>query len=212
MWLRISVVTLRLFRLLARRLVLRWSVSGALPSCGCSPQASDPDLLDDLTSNNISVSDRCARFFLLVGSSRLDQLGFSPPCSFRDSDWEAVPDVPGVYVVFDGDEVVYIGMAGRNGKGSLRRRLADHASGQVVNMFVQYLLFDRILPLPEPPRSPSEAKARSRAYILQNCAFRFLPVNNRLGALRMERQLKRDLQPTFNRTAQSTATNVVTVA
>lgn len=147
---------------------------------------------------------RCAKFFILVGVLRLDHLGFSPRCTFRNSNWGDVPDVPGVYVIFDGDEAVYVGMAGRNGKGSLRRRLADHSSGQVVNMFVQYLLFDRILPLSEAPRSPSEAKRRCQAYILQKCAFRFLTVNDRLEALRVERQLRGDLQPTFNRTTQST--------
>jgi hypothetical protein len=34
-----------------------------------------------------------------------------------------------VYVIHDLDEVVYVGMAGRNGKGTLRNRLRDHASG-----------------------------------------------------------------------------------
>ena len=110
-------------------------------------------------------------------------------------------DVPGVYVIFDRDEVVYVGMAGRNGKGSLRRRLRDHSTGQVVNMFAQYLLFDRILPLPNPPRSPSEAKIRCRAHIRQNCEFQFLALNDKRRALRIENQLKKELQPSFNRTA-----------
>ena len=108
--------------------------------------------------------------------------------------------MPGVYVIFDGDEVIYVGMAGRNGKGSLRRRLRDHSSGQVVNMFAQYLLFDRILTSPDPPRSPSEAKVRCRTHIRQNCEFRFLALIDKLEALQIENQLKRRLQPTFNRT------------
>ena len=94
--------------------------------------------------------------------------------------------------------MIYVGMAGRNGKGSLRRRLVDHSSGQVVNMFAQYLLFDRILSLPAPPRSPSEAKGRCRSYIHDNCGFRFLAVNGKSDAFGIERRLKRELRPTFN--------------
>ena len=96
--------------------------------------------------------------------STLDLIGLGPRHSFASSDWTAIPDVPGVYVIFDRDEVVYVGMAGRNGKGSLRRRLRDHSSGQVVNMFALYLLFDGIPPLPNPPRSLTEAKVRCRTH------------------------------------------------
>ena len=46
--------------------------------------------------------------------------------------WADVPDEPGVYVIYDLDEVVYVGMAGRNGHGSLQRRLRDHASVSLV--------------------------------------------------------------------------------
>lgn len=63
---------------------------------------------------------------------------------FRKADWIVVPDKPGVYVIYDQDEVIYVGMAGRNGKGSLRRRLRDHSTGQVVNMFAQYLFLARV--------------------------------------------------------------------
>ncbi|MBW2532860.1 MAG: hypothetical protein JRI55_15310, partial [Deltaproteobacteria bacterium] len=64
---------------------------------------------------------------------------FSDRIAFRDVNWSLVPAEPGVYVIYDGEEVVYVGMSGRNGKGSLRNRLRDHASGQIVNMFAQYL-------------------------------------------------------------------------
>ena len=131
----------------------------------------------------------------------LDMLGFSPHYPFAMPDWNAVPDVPGVYVIFDENELIYVGMAGRSGKGSLRRRLRDHSSGQVVNMFVQYLLFDRILFTAEPPKSPSEAKTRCRAYIRENCGFRFLAARNRLEAVQIENRMKEELQPTFNPTA-----------
>ena len=64
--------------------------------------------------------------------------------SFRDANWAAIPNEPGVYVIWDGDEVVYVGMSGRNGKGGLRNRLRDHSSGQIVNMFAQYLFLARV--------------------------------------------------------------------
>ena len=130
----------------------------------------------------------------------LDRLGFSPRHAFATQNWRAVPDTLGVYVILDGEEAIYVGMAGRSGKGSLRRRLRDHSSGQIVNMFVQYLLFDRILYTADSPRSPSEAKVRCRAYIRQKCEFRFVAVHDKMEAFRVENQLKRELQPTFNRT------------
>lgn len=132
--------------------------------------------------------------------SILDRLGFSPRHSFANRNWRTVPDIPGVYVILDGSEAIYVGMAGRNGKGSLRRRLRDHSSGQIVNMFVLYLLFDRILYTADSPRSPNEAKIRCRAYICHECEFRFLAVQDKTEVFRLENQLKRELQPTFNQT------------
>lgn len=63
--------------------------------------------------------------------------------AFSEADWEALPDAPGVYVIYDIDEVIHVGMAGRDGAGSLRKRLKDHSTGQVVSMFAQYLFLDR---------------------------------------------------------------------
>lgn len=61
----------------------------------------------------------------------------------------------------DGEEVLYVGMAGRDGKGSLRRRLRDHSSGQIVNMFAQYLFLGRVQFLGlEPLRHPPLPKRR----------------------------------------------------
>ena len=38
---------------------------------------------------------------------------------FSDVDWAAVPDAAGAYVIYDGDEVLYVGMAG--GDSATRR-------------------------------------------------------------------------------------------
>jgi len=39
--------------------------------------------------------------------------GFSPLQRFASPDWNSVPDAPGVYVIYDRGEVLYVGMAGR---------------------------------------------------------------------------------------------------
>lgn len=130
--------------------------------------------------------------------SFLDAAGFGPAVSMGAADWLAVPDTPDVYVIFDRDEVIYVGMAGRDGNGSLRRRLRDHASGQVVNMFAQYLLFDRILDPADLPRSPQEAGRRCRAHIHQHCQARVLPSKDAAEARLVEGRLRTELQPTFN--------------
>lgn len=76
---------------------------------------------------------------------KLDPLGFSPLHSFSVADLETVPDTTGVYAICDGDEVVFVGMAGRNRRGSLRWQLLSHMSGQGIDLFTQHVLFGRIL-------------------------------------------------------------------
>ena len=114
------------------------------------------------------------------------------------TDWTAVPDTPGVYVIFDRAEVIYVGMAGRNGKGSLRKRLRDHSTGQVVNMFAQYMLFNRLLDPADLPRTPQAAGRRCRAYIQEHCTARALPSEDAAAARVIEIQLRAQLAPTFN--------------
>lgn len=72
----------------------------------------------------------------------------SEQIAFAPVRWTDVPDEPGVYVIYEGEEVLYVGMAGRNGRGSLRNRLRDHCSGQIVNMFAQYLFLARVQFIP----------------------------------------------------------------
>jgi hypothetical protein len=128
----------------------------------------------------------------------LDQLGFARAFALGQPDWSVVPDTPGVYVIFEGTEIIYIGMAGRDQKGSLRRRLRDHASGQIVNMFAQYLLFARILKGSDPPRTPREATIRCRTWIRSYCSVRVLPITDKVEARRVEGELRANLKPAFN--------------
>jgi excinuclease UvrABC nuclease subunit len=55
--------------------------------------------------------------------------GFSDLIRLDRVDWKTVPDQPGVYIIYDTDGVLYVGMAGRDGGGNLRTRLKDHSSG-----------------------------------------------------------------------------------
>ena len=95
----------------------------------------------------------------------MSEFVLSDRITFKHVKWDQVPETPGVYVIYDrNDEVIYVGMAGRNGKGNLRNRLRDHRSGQIVNMFTQYLFLARVqFEVPDrikhPIRHPRDAKS-----------------------------------------------------
>ena len=123
----------------------------------------------------------------------------SPSIPFSGVDWQEVPDTPGVYVIYEGDEVVYVGMAGRNGRGSLRNRLRDHRSGQIVNMFAQYLFLARVQFVHEDRIThPRDAKAACHSYILERCSFRFCSTTDGASARALEDRLKLELRPALN--------------
>lgn len=129
----------------------------------------------------------------------LASAGFSGPVRFDAADWSAVPAGPGVYVIFDCEECVYVGMAGRDGAGTLRNRLRDHASGQIVNMFAQYLYLARVQFLStERITHPRAAKDACRAYIRERCSFHYLVTGNAAEARKLEARLKRELAPVLN--------------
>lgn len=118
---------------------------------------------------------------------------------FDGADWQSVPDGPGAYVIYEGGEVLYVGMAGRNGQGGLRRRLRDHASGQTVNMFAQYLFLARVQFLyDERIRHPRDAKMACRAYVRERCSFGYRTTADGVEARELENRLKRELRPALN--------------
>jgi len=132
--------------------------------------------------------------------------GFSEAQRFEGVSWSAVPDEPGVYIIYDRDEVVYVGMAGRNGTGSLRKRLKDHSSGQVVNMFAQYLFLARVQFIStERITHPREAKSACRAYIIDRCSFRCKVLGSASEARNLEAKLKQELRPALNGVESSDA-------
>lgn len=124
---------------------------------------------------------------------------FSPAVRFSEVAWTDVPAEPGVYVIFDVEEIVYVGMAGRNGNGSLRNRLRDHSTGQIVNMFAQYLFLARVQFLHgERIAHPREAKAACRDYIRDRCSFVWQVTRDSASARALEASLKAELRPALN--------------
>src|SRR4051794_31708328 len=96
------------------------------------------------------------------------------PINFKDVAWATIPACAGAYVIYEGAQVIYVGMSGRNGKSGRRSRLRDHSSGQIVNMFAQYLFLARIQFIPaERTTLPRDAKLACREYILNRCSFRY---------------------------------------
>ena len=90
-------------------------------------------------------------------------------------------------------------MAGRNGRGSLRNRLRDHSTGQIVNMFAQYLFLDRVQFVSEERIThPRDAKAACRNYIKDRCSFRYLVSSTASDARSLEARLKSKLKPSLN--------------
>lgn len=127
--------------------------------------------------------------------------GFSPWQRFNAIAWNDVPDEPGVYAISEPSELLYVGMAGRDGKGSLRRRLKDHASGQVVNMFAQYLFFAKAQFLVESRvRHPIEAKQLVQQYVREHCSLAWRVCMSATEARAMESDLRRQLVPSLNGT------------
>ncbi len=123
----------------------------------------------------------------------------SAPIRFKGVQWSEVPEAPGVYVIYDQDEVIYVGMSGRNGRGNLRSRLRDHRSGQIVNMFAQYLFLARVqFESPDRITHPRDAKAACHSYIVERCLFRYRVAEDGKEARDLENQLKATLKPTLN--------------
>ena len=119
----------------------------------------------------------------------------SEPVAFATVRWTEIPHEPGVYVIADQSEIVYVGMA----VGSIRNRLRDHASGQIVNMFAQYLFLGRVQFIgSERITDPRNAKAACREYIANRCTFQYVTTANAAAARSLENKLKEELEPLLN--------------
>jgi hypothetical protein len=103
-----------------------------------------------------------------------DSEDLSEPVSFHDVNWNDVPASPGVYVIYDHDEVIYVGMSGRNGKGNLRNRLRDHCSGQVVNICSRSIYSWLVSSFSPVNESPTLGTPRLRAISTSSAGARFV--------------------------------------
>ena len=128
-----------------------------------------------------------------------EDVQLSPLIPFGSVNWTEIPAEPGAYVIYEGEEVIYVGMSGRDGKGNLRGRLRDHCSGQIVNMFAQYLFLARVQFIPtERITHPRDAKAACHEYIVDRCSFRYATTADGAEGRKLEERLKRELRPSLN--------------
>ena len=134
---------------------------------------------------------------------------------YRFADWPN-PEVPngriGVYTVWGGDELIYVGMGGRavgpsadtNGPAStkltgLRSRLASHASGRLPGDQFCIYVFDRlVLPTLSLQQIQNAARGQlsldglTRQLIRQSLCYRFTLVGDAVAARAVEREIQRE--------------------
>jgi hypothetical protein len=135
---------------------------------------------------------------------------------YRFSDWPNA-HIPnwraGVYTVWDGGALIYVGMAGRGMAAGgqhteaarsatkprgLRSRLASHASGRRSGDQFNVYVFDRLV-LPRLSRADIKVAAAgevsldamTRRYIHEYLAYRFVVADDGKAALALERRVQR---------------------
>jgi hypothetical protein len=130
-------------------------------------------------------------------------------CRHRFSDWPNV-DVPrrtaGVYVVWDGDRLIYCGMSGRElekavatgkVKYGLTTRLASHASGRLSgNQFCVYIANRLVIPTLHPNQLAKFASgdltldALTREFINTRLEYQFALVDSSAAAYALEKECR----------------------
>lgn len=147
------------------------------------------------------------------GNAALAQLRDGPLYRFADWPNPAVPNGRiGVYTVWHGDQLIYVGMAGRaiglssntSGPSSarltgLRSRLASHASGRRSGDQFCIYVFDRLV-LPVLSRQQIQDAARgqlsldglTRQLIRQSFSYRFTLLSDAATARAVERDIQRE--------------------
>ena len=77
--------------------------------------------------------------------------------------------------------------------------LRDHCSGQIVNMFAQYLFLARVQFIDDKRIThPRDAKQACREYIANRCQFWFVTTESPAEARALEAALKVSLRPSLN--------------
>ena len=139
----------------------------------------------------------------------LENLEAGPLYLFRDWPVAAVPRAAGVYSVWSGDALIYVGMAGRGRSASelteraaqrkvgLADRLASHARGRRSGDQFAVYVCDRLV-LPTLSRDQIEAVAAgarsldvlTRDYIRAHLGFRFIATEDGTSATALERRAR----------------------
>jgi hypothetical protein len=133
-------------------------------------------------------------------------------CRHKFSDWpnSEVPSVAaGVYVVWNGDQLIYCGMSGREFekitasekvKYGLATRLASHASGRLSgDQFCVYVANRLIIPSLNPEQCVKFATGEltldrlTKAYILEKLEYQFASVQTSAEAYALEKQCREGL-------------------
>lgn len=128
------------------------------------------------------IEERISRY-----RDELDRLLDSATYEFSRSDRKEIPDVPGVYVIYDktGKQILYVGES-----GDLRRRLfGDHRAGNRRGS-----AFRRALSR----WKKMEDEKEIREYIIHKCSFQILPVPDKLERKRFEHFAIAILNPRLN--------------
>lgn len=152
-----------------------------------------------------------------MGDSQAHEELHSGP-SYRFADWPN-PDVPavaaGVYTIWDGDQFIYVGMAGRGltaenidspdepvkARG-LKTRLDSHASGRRSgDQFCVYICDRFVVPTLSPDQQAQVGEGTllldklTRQYIHDRLTYRFTPTSDGAAALALEREIQRGMLP-----------------
>jgi hypothetical protein len=171
----------------------------------CSPYPGLPQLVaDGVVSKSVSI-----RQMRLEGH----ELETGPLHRFRDRPNDQVPTrAAGVYTVWDGDRLVYVGMSGRAmtaddpeadpgdraAPKGLRTRLNAHASGRRSgDQFCVYVCDRFVVPALTPSQQQQLAAgslsldALTRRYVHDRLAYRYVVTADGIEAARLEAEVRR---------------------
>ena len=132
--------------------------------------------------------------------SAVEQLGSGR--LFRFAAWPVaeVPELPGLYTIWERDQFLYVGMAGRGvgTKSLLRGRLNSHASGRRSgDQFCLYVCDRLIVPhlgaeqLSDIGAGRLSLDAMTNRFVRERLSFRFVTTTDGKDALDLERDSKR---------------------
>jgi len=128
------------------------------------------------------------------------ELLLQPKHSFATWDRKDAPQAPGVYAIWQGERLIYVGMSGRSEsqKSGLRGRLLSHGSGRRSgDQFCVYIADRLVLPALTQEQVGRIAAARLRFddllrdFIHRELSFRFIVQPNPQSAFLLENHLKR---------------------